>query len=771
MEDIRRDRASGELDLHEARTLVDDSGSAEPFWPERGRRWARERRGAPARRLPRVEPAGSLLTATREEEEPPTDLFDTAEVPTPGRTRGPAVVLPHLRALDGLRGLAVGGVLLYHGGALTGGYLGVDLFFVLSGFLITTLLLRDAAEHGRVPLRTFWERRARRLLPAIGGLLIGVAVYALVWAPPGDGTELRAEALATIGYVANWYAVATGAGYWDAFQAPSPLRHMWSLGIEEQFYLVWPLVVALLAAVARLLRFRAALAVGAVAAAGAVASYAWMAVSYVPDADPSRVYYGTDTRAGAILLGAVLACVLVAAGRWVRPRVVATSAPGPEREARPPVPLVLRLAALVSVAALAVGWVVLDGRSPLLYRGGFAAAGVAAVLVIAVAVHPGRSLLTRLLSLAPLRWLGLISYGLYLWHWPVFVVLQSERLRLGLDDGQLLAAKLGMSVVLAVVSYLVLERPIRRHGLAAWRPASGRARRRLVPAAGIGAVLVVLAATTVAAVWKPGDGSGVTASEAVAMQADPAPVAHPGPGTTVPSPDGARRATGPLPWPAGRAPRVMVVGDSVGFDVGSALDLEKSTGVLALNRAIPACTLGRTASEWRHRGITGEPEHPRCRQWDRTWPEALDRFHPDAVVLAFAGPPSDELRLDGQWRPVCGPEVARYWRAEVDAAIRVLSSRGAVVFLTAPAPHRSPYFNDADNEHLACLGRVYREAAKAHPGTTRLLRLDEWVCPGGRCHDEVEGVKLRHDGVHFIDGARPVLARWVAAQVFAAPPT
>ena len=151
--------------------------------------------------------------------------------------------LPRVRALDGLRGVAVVAVLVFHGGRLRGGYLGVDLFFVLSGFLITTLLLAEHERRGRIVLRNFYERRARRLLPALVLALLLVALYAAVWARPSELPRIRWDGIATLFYFQNWREIVTKQNYWDAFTAPSPLQHTWSLSIEEQFYLLWPLLV------------------------------------------------------------------------------------------------------------------------------------------------------------------------------------------------------------------------------------------------------------------------------------------------------------------------------------------------------------------------------------------------------------------------------------------------------------------------------------------------------------------------------------------------
>ncbi|MGZ8763999.1 MAG: acyltransferase family protein, partial [Acidimicrobiia bacterium] len=296
----------------------------------------------------------------------------------------------HIPALDGLRGAAICGVLLFHGGHLTGGFLGVDLFFVLSGFLITSLLLVEAGSRLHAPIRlgAFWARRARRLLPALGGLLVGIAVYAVVFARPTELAQIRGDALATVFYGANWRAVGATHDYWSLFSAPSPLQHTWSLAIEEQFYLVWPLVfVGLLAWCGRAI----AATVFVVATLGALGSAAAMWLLFDPGST-ARAYYGTDTRAAGILLGAALAGLL----RW------RGSCRG--RLAR----IGLESAGLVAFAGLVIAWTRLDGQATVLYRGGLFACGLAAVVVIAAAVHPVPGPIARVLSWRPLCLLGLV---------------------------------------------------------------------------------------------------------------------------------------------------------------------------------------------------------------------------------------------------------------------------------------------------------------------------------------------------------------------------
>ena len=321
-------------------------------------------------------------------------------------------------ALDGLRALAVAGVICYHGSLpwAGGGFLGVDAFFVLSGFLITTLLLREwrssgdpAARDpgGRIDLKGFWTRRARRLLPALLLVLGAVALYAAIVAAPDELRTIRGDGIASLFYVANWRFILSGQSYFAQFGAPSPLRHFWSLAIEEQFYLLWPLMVF------GILRWRRgsvrSLAVFSVVAATASAVLMW--ILYTPGQDPSRVYYGTDTRASSLLVGALLAMLMLR-----RPTVE-------HRGAR----WTLHAAAIGAAALLGYWWSTATEHSDWLYRGGFVIAAVLVAVVIASVTQPNRGPLGRALSVKPLRFIGMISYGLYLWHWPVFIALSPTR--------------------------------------------------------------------------------------------------------------------------------------------------------------------------------------------------------------------------------------------------------------------------------------------------------------------------------------------------------
>jgi peptidoglycan/LPS O-acetylase OafA/YrhL len=327
-------------------------------------------------------------------------------------------------------------------GAL-GGYLGVDIFFVLSGYLITDLLVTQRARRGRLDLRGFWTRRARRLLPALAVLLVAVTAAVAV-IEPGQLGALRPALGAAATYSSNWYQALHHVSYFATFGPPAPLQHLWSLAIEEQFYLIWPLILGLVLLLAETRRARAS-----IAWAGAAASALLMAVIYTPGADPSLVYYGTDTHATALLVGSAigLTCPLA--------RLV--TAP-PELARR------LDFAGVAGLAALA--WAVghFPGADPAVYPAGLIIAALAAAGLTLAAAAPGT--IGSLLSLPPLRWLGVRSYGIYLWHWPVIALTVAI---LGRQPGNawLWIIEAAAAIGLAAASWKWIETPILRDGFRA----------------------------------------------------------------------------------------------------------------------------------------------------------------------------------------------------------------------------------------------------------------------------------------------------------------
>ena len=389
---------------------------------------------------------------------------------TPGT---PEVRLPYSPGLDGLRALAVIAVLLYHADLafIPGGFLGVEVFFVISGYLITALLLAEWQRRGRIDLKNFWIRRARRLLPALYVLLIVCLAYAVVFLP-GEVAGLRDDVMAAVGYVTNWYLILGHESYFEAVGRPSLLKHLWSLAVEEQFYLIWPPVLAFgLAIGATRLRYRRVLIL---ALGGATAAAVAMAFLYAPGVDPSRIYYGTDTRATGLLCGAALAFLWLpgAKQRTSESRHSRLELPGRGRFRRRwgwTTPLLLDILGFCALGTLIWFCLHLGEFQPFLYRGGLPLVVLATTATIMAVVNPYTLIGAHILGSAPLRWIGVRSYGIYLWHWPVFMVTRPD-LDVPFDGLPLLALRLGATVVLADLSYRFVETPIRRGALGrAWK--------------------------------------------------------------------------------------------------------------------------------------------------------------------------------------------------------------------------------------------------------------------------------------------------------------
>jgi peptidoglycan/LPS O-acetylase OafA/YrhL len=383
--------------------------------------------------------------------------------------------LPYVAALDGVRALAVAGVVLYHAGVawMPGGYLGVDVFFVLSGFLITSLLLTEHRSAGRIDLRRFWVRRARRLLPA-AFLVIGVSVLAVALIAPGDLARTRADAVASFVYANNWYQLLADHSYFEAFERPSLLRHLWSLAVEEQFYLLWPLALGV--CLGRLGSRRTVW----ITLAAAVGSAVLMAVLVARD--PTRVYYGTDTHASGLLVGALLAFA------WPLGRMQAPA----RRSARVVLDAGAGLALVALVAAMTT-WTDYDNG---VYRGGLAAVAIVTAVLVAGVTHPA-TYAGRWLGTAPLVWIGKRSYGIYLWHWPV-MALTRPGVDLSWPRPLLVLAQVALTVALAAASYRWVEQPFRRG--VAQRAVRGWLDRR-APRGRLAYVSATVVAVVIAGVW------------------------------------------------------------------------------------------------------------------------------------------------------------------------------------------------------------------------------------------------------------------------------
>jgi peptidoglycan/LPS O-acetylase OafA/YrhL len=351
----------------------------------------------------------------------------------------------YITGLDGLRAIAVLAVIAYHLNFdwAAGGLLGVTVFFVLSGYLITDLLIAEFITTDQINFKNFWIRRARRLLPAMFTMLLVIFTWVTMFEPTML-EKLEEDMVAAIFYLSNWWYIFQDLSYFESFGPPSLLTHFWSLAVEEQFYILWPLLIVL---VLKLKVKEGSLF--SIILLGAIASAAAMTMLYEPGTDPSRVYYGTDTRVFSLLLGASLAVI------WPS-RKLSTSLPSEIRWK-------LDFVGLFALAFIFYMFWGTDQYQDFLYQGGMVAMSIASMLVVAVIVHPS-SKLNTILSFKPLRWIGVRSYGIYLWHFPVIVLTSPQW---GAEAPTLVRTSLQVILILtfASLSWSFIENPIRKGAL------------------------------------------------------------------------------------------------------------------------------------------------------------------------------------------------------------------------------------------------------------------------------------------------------------------
>jgi peptidoglycan/LPS O-acetylase OafA/YrhL len=483
-------------------------------------------------------------------------------------TRVPGPVMPSLPAIDGLRAVAVTAVLLYHlpEAWLPGGFLGVDVFFVISGFLITSILTAEAQRTGRIGLGHFWLRRARRLLPALFCMLVVVVAVSAIFAR--DALSLLASDLpAVFGYFTNWWLIFHHVSYFQSVGRPPLVLHLWSLAVEEQFYLVWPVITFLIVR-----RSGRTTLIGWVALVGAIASSLWMAVLFQASGDPSRVYFGTDSHAGGLLLGAALA---IAFPPWNRSSAVRASASR-----------FLGAVGIASFIGLVALMTSLNQFGTFTYRGGIQLATVLTAVIILVVTHPAlRS--ARILATPTLQWIGKRSYAIYLWHWPIFELTRPD-IDVSFSGWPLTVFRLLIVAVASDLSYRFVEQPFRT-GVAQTALRQLWGRRRFVTLATGSALVLLLAVLTVELVTAPAivPPQNLAAGATLAGRTRIIPIAKTGPSTQhsqhPPSSTSSTAVHGAVSTtPSGN--RVLAIGDSVMLDAAPDLvqDLGPSTVVDAV---------------------------------------------------------------------------------------------------------------------------------------------------------------------------------------------
>lgn len=602
-------------------------------------------------------------------------------------------------------------VIAYHLGApLPGGFLGVDIFFVLSGYLITSLLLHEHRQAGRIDLPAFWARRARRLVPALL-LLVTACAFAASRGPILDLDARRGDMLATLTYYANWHFLQTGQSYFDSFKGASPLRHAWSLAVEEQFYIFWPLVAA-----AGLALIRRAWVLGLLVVAAAAASAVQMALVF-DIGSPSRAYLGTDVRMHQLLIGAVLALLVV------RGRVC------PEQR---DVSRLVQLAGLVGLLLLVGALASLNDKDPVYSHGGSLAVSLAvAAVLLAVEVRPAGPL-ARALGLPPVAWVGRISYGLYLWHWPMLIWLGDGHA--GSFSAKAAGGVLATTALVALLSYRLVEHPI-RNGRGWW---IGRSSRRLIVAVPVALALV--------------------AGVAIQATADPrSTIARQIKNTSVTPCPGRQSWCERVRRPAATAPLVAVIGDS------TALALDPGMRDAARHRGFGYVQAGRNGCSFLPIPFGLVPGRSPSGQVCAAGAASLlgevqRQMRPDVWLI------SDRFMLlrvmhKGQVLESGSPEHNLLLARTLRTTIEQLTAGGARVVLLVPPPPGDPVDCALDRRESSCgLNRIDPARAYIRPlldqgvaGRGAVVSVDDVLCvePGGGCGPVIDGVLVRYDGIHY----------------------
>lgn len=607
--------------------------------------------------------------------------------------------LPYIPALDGIRAFAVSAVVLFHAGIsyASGLYMGVDGFFVLSGYLITSLVLSDRAKFGSISFSSFYARRARRLFPALFLLIAVVLIGYYLFGDPAELASIRGDALAALFYVSNWYYIFTHSNYFGASQVPSPLQHTWSLAIEEQFYLIWPLVIYI---VFKLKRSEKTLL--KIAVLGAIASALCMFVIYSAGNVDSlnQAYYGTECRAQALLVGCSVAIFL-----RNYPEIVSR------------IKKLLLIGGPIAFLLVGLLWERAGGPATFMFKGGFLVSDVLVGLVIASAVCAPDGLISKFLSLKPFVALGKISYGVYLWMYPVIEVINQQRA--GYSGFKLFLIRVFVILVVATSSYFLVEKPIRTGHIL--RP---RLSWIITPLA---VILITVSAILV--------GQKTVTPAAFVIYKNPQKGQFSGP---------------PI--------RVFLAGDSVAVTLGVGLsEQDYNFGVKIYDEATIGCGV-MVSGEVSYNGIWqlpgGSPTY--CKDQLNKYSQELQEIRPDVVAV-----------LVGRWEVADrnfgnGPE--HIGEADFDARlendlrsfIKLMHSTGApVVLLTTPffeqldGPNGEPLPED-NPQRVILFNSMLKTVAKQLGQWVSVIDLNKKVDPHGTFQEYIDGVQIRTtDGIHF----------------------
>ncbi len=652
--------------------------------------------------------------------------------------------LPYFASLDGLRGLGLIFVVTYHAGytdLVKGAYLAVSMFFTLSGFLITSLIVREHDAHGRIDMKRFYIQRFRRLMPAAYAGIILVAAFGLFAAADNQMANLRGDLLSAQFYVANWRFILSNQGYAELFNSPSPVLHFWSLAIEEQFYLLYPLVVLV---VLRLLK-------ASVKVLGIVIAALFVVSTALPRLVPmttDRFYYGTDTRGAEILAGVLLA-ILLSRRRLDEPGWSPRLAAG------------LRTMGTLAFLATMVLWFMLPRENEHVYDGGLALYGVLSALLVWGAITPG-ALIAKILGVKVLRELGKISYGVYVYHWPIFLWLSPERL--GLSQFWTMWVRFAVTLAAALLSNHFYELPIRK----------GRHLFK-VPNYQVGMAMAVAAVGIIMAVTVNAPES-TEAAEGLSDPVDASQVRSVGPfaapPTTLPTAIAASPKAAAVPTPKDslrpdRRLRVLFVGDSTAVSLANVAKKwgDQNDVFTVVNGGIRGCGIVRGMGKvrvYKDQKTYLEKWNTSC-DWGTKLPQQLADVQPDLIVVSQSLWDTTD-HMDPATNTLVAPGQAVYdakIKSEYSEFLTILAGEGVPVLWLRQPPaqwgtgltYEGRPFDPGSAQRMDRLNTLVAEAGapiklfRAVPYDTFFLT---W--PGG-LYDKT----LRPDGIHPTSDGRDVI--------------
>ncbi|MXW74484.1 MAG: acyltransferase [Acidimicrobiaceae bacterium] len=714
----------------------------------------------------------------------------------------------YIPTFDGMRGFwVVLGPLLYHarpesiqGGPeiVPGGILSLDLFFVLSSYLIVSIALREWDANGRIDLVAYAGRRVRRLFPALFLVLAFLSIYLAVVNDPDLVDRWTGAIISALAYCANWHEIVAGVSYFEQFLTPSPLKHVWSFSIEEQFYLFAPLF---LIAGLRWGGRRGREILLALSVLGALGSAWWMSRVHVVGEDPSRAYYGTDTRAQALFVGIAMALAVHLYGQ-----------PSTEKGKK--------FLALVAYPATAFHlWAVLavsERDAWMFENGGFllvAAASGAALM--GLSQNAPWSPLHWFFAWSPVRYTGRISYGLYLYHWPIYLLVDSERAGslFGVErvtGWSLLAVHLTLTLVVSVLSFHLIEQPFVKRK---WPFTFTELKPVMVAFAGATAVVVILSGLLVAHTRRPPEIQQILVPSAAASSSDQGPEGEDTESDRMELPDeSAESETAlddpsegevsiggsdeglaveidqtPTDEPIDTGPlRILTVGDSVMAQLGDALvewTLDNpDAGVIVFDEAHIGCGTVRFGLKRVPGGQEG-PVGDLCSNWAVpvdpesvsqetvvSWTTVLEVFSPD-VVISYVSPWDITDRLipgvaGDEWTNIGEPAFDEYAASEYGAAIELLTSTGAELYFLEGAEHNRPITDQNTPERVTLLNELVAAVAADSDAPVTMVDFPGWIGEVGSDRE----LNLRDDGLHLSREGLDEAVDWLLFEILALDP-